>query len=168
MIYRILQKLKGLVQKIYTILVIKPSFGHCGRKVFVGLQCSFFGIQNIFCGDSVSIGQRNLFMTTRAKVILGDHVFTGPNVSFISGNHRIDIPGRYMDSIKDNEKRENDDEDIVLQGDNWIGCGAIILKGVTIGKGSVVAAGAVVCEDVSPYTIVGGVPAKVIRKRFNN
>lgn len=55
---------------------------------------------------------------------------------------------------------------MVFEGDNWIGANATILKGVTIGEGAVVAAGAVVTKDVAPYTIVGGVPAKYIGDRF--
>ena len=55
---------------------------------------------------------------------------------------------------------------VTIDNDVWIGSNAIILQGVTIGNGAIVAAGAVVTEDVKPFTIVGGVPARVIRKRF--
>ncbi len=71
-----------------------------------------------------------------------------------------------MKSIGDDEKLPENDQDIILEGDNWIGANAIILKGVTIGYGSIVAAGAVVTKSVPPYSIVGGVPAKVIKPRF--
>lgn len=57
---------------------------------------------------------------------------------------------------------------VVVRHDVWIGHGAIILPGVTIGTGAVVGAGAVVTKDVEPYTIVGGVPARVIRRRFSS
>ena len=56
---------------------------------------------------------------------------------------------------------------VTIGNDVWIGAGAIILDGVTIGDGAVIAAGAVVVRDVEPYSIVGGVPAKLIRNRFN-
>ena len=89
-------------------------------------------------------------------------------VNIITGNHRVDIKGRYMMDIKDCEKREEDDQDVVIEDDVWVGTGAIILKGVTIGRGSVVAAGSVVTRSIPPYSIVGGVPARVIKKRFTD
>lgn len=81
----------------------------------------------------------------------------------ISGNHRIDIPGKYMSEATDAMKRMEDDQDIVIEDDVWIGCNAIILKGVTIGTGAVIAAGAVVTKDVPENCIAMGVPAKVKR-----
>jgi len=57
---------------------------------------------------------------------------------------------------------------VILKDDVWIGCNAIIMRGVTIGKGAVVAAGAIVTKDVPPYSIVGGIPAKVIGQRFDD
>lgn len=57
---------------------------------------------------------------------------------------------------------------VIIEDDVWIGCNAVIKQGVHIGKGAVIAAGAVVVKDVSPYTIVGGVPAKVIKQRFTS
>ena len=58
--------------------------------------------------------------------------------------------------------------DIIIGNDVWIGYEAVILAGVTIGDGAIIAARAVVTRDVPPYTIVGGVPAKPIRKRFSD
>ena len=102
-------------------------------------------------------------LSTRAKVIIGDYVMFGPNVSVITGNHRIDVLGKRMYEVKDSDKRDSDDQDVVFAGDNWIGANSTILKGVTVGKGATVAAGAVVNKSVPPYTIVGGVPSKEIR-----
>ena len=91
----------------------------------------------------------------------------GPGVTVVTGNHRIDIPGKYIIDITDQEKREEDDQPVIFEGDNWIGANAIILKGVTIGRGAVIAAGAVVTKSVPEYAIVGGNPAKVLRFRFD-
>lgn len=90
----------------------------------------------------------------------------GPHVTVVTGDHRIDIPDRPMISVRDDEKLPENDQDVVIENDVWGGANATILKGVTIGTGSVISAGAVVTKDVPPYSIVGGVPAKVIKMRF--
>lgn len=69
--------------------------------------------------------------------------------------------------VKDITKAWDNKGDIVVGNDVWIGYEAVILAGVTIGDGAIIGARAVVTKDVPPYTIVGGVPAKPIRKRFN-
>ena len=122
--------------------------------------------KNVYTGNYVSIGANCLLLSTRAKVIIGDYVMFGPNVSVITGNHRIDVIGKRMYEIKDSDKRATDDQDVIFAGDNWIGANSTILKGVTVGEGAVVAAGALVNKNVPPYAIVGGVPAKVIKMRF--
>lgn len=70
-----------------------------------------------------------------------------------------------MTSVRDKEKLPEDDMDIILQGDNWIGANATILRGVTIGEGAIIAAGAVVTKNVPPYSI-WEVPARSIKERF--
>ena len=90
----------------------------------------------------------------------------GPGTTCITGGHRTDIIGRTMISVTNSEKRPEDDRDIVFEGDNWIGANTTILRGVTVGRGAVIAAGAVVTKDVPPFSIVGGVPARVIKMRF--
>lgn len=91
----------------------------------------------------------------------------GPQVTLITGNHRIDYIGDYMKNVRGGNKLPENDQPIVLKGDNWVGANVTILKGVTIGEGAVVAAGAVVKDDVPPYAIVGGVPARVLKYRFD-
>lgn len=141
---------------------------HCGDRVFFSPSNSVFTYESMVVGNDVSIGYHADFVATRSKIIIGDHVVFGPHVSIRGGDHRFDIPGRYIDSIKDDEKLPQNDADVIFEGDNWIGMNTTILKGVTIGFGSIVAAGAVVCNSVPPFAIVGGVPAKVIRYRFNH
>ena len=80
----------------------------------------------------------------------------GPNCSIITGDHRIDIVGKYMQEVTVAEKKPENDMPVVIEGDNWIGANALILKGVTVGKGAVVAAGSVVTHNVPSYSIVGG------------
>lgn len=68
----------------------------------------------------------------------------------------------------DEDKRPQDDKDVVIEDDVWVGTNVTILKGVTLGRGCIIAAGAVVTKSVPPYVIYGGVPAKLIGLRFKN
>lgn len=140
-------------------------FASCGKNVIIGKGGSFT-YSNIHVGNNVFIGGNAMFMCTRAKIILGNNIMFGPHVFIITGGHRMDIVGRYMTSIRDNEKRPEDDRDVIIQDDVWVGANSIILRGVTIGEGSVVAAGSVVTKDVIPYSVVGGSPAKILKMRF--
>lgn len=73
----------------------------------------------------------------------------------------------FLDSRKEQGYNRFED-DCIIGNDVWIGCNAVICRGVHIGDGAVIAAGAVVTKDVEPYTIVGGVPAKIIKKRCSD
>ena len=165
-VYDLFQLFSRLLNKFIMNPIIKVSFGTCGKDVVVGRRFRAYGISNIVAGNDIGLGEENLLMCTRAKIHIGDHVMTGPRVTMITGGHRYDIKGRPMKSIGNDEKLPENDLDIVLEGDNWIGANATILKGVTVGQGAVIAAGAVVTKDVLPYSIVAGVPAKMIKMRF--
>lgn len=86
-------------------------------------------------------------------ITIGDDVLIGPNVSLVTENHPTDPKDRTTVLLKP----------IVIKRNAWLGAGATILPGVTIGENSIVAAGAVVSRDVPPNTIVAGVPAKVVK-----
>ena len=170
MFFRWIYTFFSSIGKAYYKLIVMPlkktMFAKCGKKTTIGPHSHFIPYKNIYLGSNVSITSHAMFLSTRAKIIIGDHVMFGPHVFMITGNHRIDIVGRFMVDITEREKLPENDEDIVVQSDVWVGAGAIILKGVTIGEGSVVAAGSVVTKDVEPYSIVGGIPAKRIGWRF--
>ena len=118
--------------------------------------------RNISIGNDVYIVRHATFLAAEASITIGNKVLFGPNVSIITGNHPVDLRGRYIFDI---EVKLSADMPVTISDDVWIGAGAIILKGVIIGRGAIVAAGAVVNMNVPPYSIVGGVPAKVIKFR---
>lgn len=102
----------------------------------------------------------------------------GPGVTVVTGDHRIDIIGKYMTQVTNADKIVNIDgitqnpydAQVTFEGDNWIGANVTILKGVTMGKGSVAAAGAVVTKNIPPYEIWGGTSSphrKTICRRAN-
>ena len=101
----------------------------------------------------------------------------GAKFSFASGNHTMRSLSTYPFPIffeewgldaKNIRDAWDNKGDIVIGNDVWIGYEAVILSGVTVGDGAVIGARAVVTKDVPPYTVVGGVPAKPIRKRFDD
>ncbi len=91
-------------------------------------------------------------------VTIGDRVYTSPFTQIIAVNHVFDDPTRPFVEQGITAKG------IVIEDDVWIGASAIITDGVRLGKGAVIAAGAVVTADVLPHTVVAGVPAKIIRE----
>lgn len=167
-LYDFFDKVATLLNRIVVWPVQKCSFGECGKNVTFGINNRFLGIKNMIVGSNVHFGNDGCFMTTRAKITVGSNIMFGPNVTIITGDHRVDIKGKYMTDITDEMKLTQNDKSVTICGDNWIGANATILKGVIIGEGAVVAAGSLVINDVPPYAIVGGVPAKVIKYRFSS
>lgn len=109
-------------------------------------------------GDNSAVGAYS-FLGAQGGIVIGNNVIMGPRVSFHAENHRYeraDIPIRLQ-----GESREG----IVIDDDCWIGAGSTILDGVVMGKGCVVAAGSVVTKSIPPYSVVAGVPARVIKQR---
>jgi len=104
-----------------------------GRNVFVNQNCTFYDLGGLEIGDDVMIG---------------------PNVSLITSGHPVE-PSRRRDCVVA--------KPIAIERNVWVGAGATIIGGVTVGEHSVVAAGAVVTRDVPLNTLVGGNPATVIR-----
>ncbi len=124
------------------------------------------GARSLFRRNSVSVGDyvfinRNAHIS--ANVQIGHFVQFGAYVSIVGGDHEVDVVGVPM---RFSNRAAMDEQLTVIEDDCWIGHGAILMAGVRIGRGAIVAAGAVVTKDVPPYAIVGGVPAKVIRYRF--
>ena len=109
--------------------------------------------RNITFGKNIFINGGCTFMD-RGTITIGDGAYIGPNANLVTINHDIDPEKRHMTICKP----------IVLENNVWIGAGATVLPGITIGEGAVIGAGSVVTRDVPPMTVVGGVPAKVIKK----
>lgn len=144
----------------------KRAMKHCGKHVYIRpSSCNIKGIQNLSVGDYTSIPKGSTFFCSNAELSIGKKVVIGPRPTIITGDHRTDVIGVYiMDSV---DKLPENDAPVIIEDDVWLGCNVTILKGVTIGRGSIVAAGAVVTKSCEPYSVIGGVPAKIIKKRFS-
>ncbi|MCL3779145.1 acyltransferase [Prolixibacteraceae bacterium JC049] len=113
----------------------------------------------IIVGENTCIGKRAEINARGAKIEIGNCVRMASNVFITTSNHRfdrIDIPIY---------KQGFSSADIRIEDDVWIGQNVIILPGVRIGKGAVIAAGTVVTKSVASYSVVAGVPAKIIKER---
>jgi acetyltransferase-like isoleucine patch superfamily enzyme len=114
------------------------------------------GTKNITIGKGSFLNTEIRFGCPKDRITIGKNCQIGPRVCFETMSHgMVYEPGKGRGRLS---------KPIVVDDEVWIGCGAIILQGVTIGKGAVVSAGAVVSKDVEPLTVVGGVPAKLLKK----
>lgn len=111
----------------------------------------------IHIGKDCLIGEYSV-IRGQGGVTIGDRVYTSPMTQLIAVNHVVDDPTRSF--IEQGITAQG----IVVEDDVWLGANAVVTDGVRIGCGAVVAAGAVVTKDVPPHTIVGGVPARVLRE----
>lgn len=147
--------------------IFKRSMKSCGCGVYLRpMSSDIKGYNNLSVGDGTSIPKGSVFYCTEAPLTIGNKVVFGPRPTIITGDHRIDIPGKHIIDVTVSEKLPENDMPVVVEDGCWIGANVTILKGVTIGRGSVVAAGAVVTKSCAPYSIIGGVPAKLIKMRF--
>ena len=139
----------------------------CGRNVHIHPSTSvYFGLENLALGNNVSIPRFSHVFCTDAPLTIGNNVIFGPSPTIVTGDHRIDVIGKPI--IEVHEKLPENDAAVVIEDDVWVGANVTILKGVTIGRGSVVAAGSVVTKSCPSYSVIGGVPARIIKKRFTD
>jgi len=153
---------KTLFKKIkYPFMLYPNTYIKNKKKISFGknVTVSFGALispKELIVGNNVWIGI-NCFLCGKVKI--GDDVMIGPNVSIPGAEHnfsRIDIPIR---------NQGNSVYGTIIENDVLIGANSVIIDGVRIGQGSIIAAGSVVTKDVEQYSIVAGVPAKLIKKR---
>lgn len=167
LVYKILDGVSRAYNKLLLMPSLRRSFAACGENVTLGRRSEIAGAGNIYMGHDVYHGPGTMLLTTRAKIQIGDYVMSGPNLTVITGDHRTDILDRPMMELTDEDKLPDNDQDVVIGTDVWMGSGVTILKGVHISDHCVIAAGAVVTKDVEPkYSIWGGVPARCLGSRL--
>lgn len=144
------------------VIILRRRFASCGRRAVFDPLGSYTW-DTIHLGDDVFIGKRCFLSASSSAIYIGDKVMCGPRVMMIGGDHNFSDPSVDMADV--HEKQPGDDQPIKVERNVWIGAGAIILKGVTLHTGSIIAAGSVVTRDVPAYAVVGGAPAKVLWSR---
>lgn len=160
----------GIFRKIRHIFLIyfkwrRYSFG---RNPYIGRSVYMWAKTSIVIGDDFYIGK---YSQIECDAVIGNDVMFANYVALI-GRHDhnyslIGTPMRHSSSIRDrNYNWKGLNEKVVIEDDVWVGHGAIILSGVTVRQGSIIAAGSVVTCDVEPCSIYGGNPARKIKDRF--
>lgn len=140
-----------------------------GKNLYIGRTVYMWAKHSITIGDNFYIGR---YSQIECDSEIGNNVMMANYVALI-GRHDHDysvtgVPTRLAGKIRDDDyKGKGLNEKVIIEDDVWIGHGSIILSGVRIGMGSVIAAGSVVTRDIEPFTVCGGNPARKIKLRFD-
>jgi galactoside O-acetyltransferase len=132
-----------------------------GTEFSAARNCTLGAIDGeLLIGNFVSMADNvQVNASQKGKIIIGNDVLIAPNVVLRSSDHVIQDANRLI------RLQGHAGGDIIIEDDVWLATNVVVVGGVRIGKGAVVAAGAVVTRNVEPYTVVGGIPAKFIKKR---
>ena len=124
-------------------------------SVVESFACINNAVGDVSIGDHTRIGLHN---TIIGPVVIGSHVNLAQGITITALNHIFSDPQKRID-----EQGVSTDQ-VIIEDDTWIGANAVILPGVTIGRHSVIAAGAVVTKDIPPHSLAAGIPAKIIKQ----
>lgn len=160
--------IKAAWQALYRVYAVRRNVV-VGRRLHLGVGTILWAPTRLEVGHDVYVGK---YCTIECDGKIGNDVILANGVGLVGRwDHdfrSVGVPMRYAPWIGDpGYKGQGGGQLIVIEDDVWIGYGAIVLSGVRVGRGAVVAAGSVVVEDVRPYAIVAGVPAKAVGVRFS-
>lgn len=163
---KLIDKIEGKIAYIKSKYIIS-RLGACGENTTIGRGFSIENPENVFIGKNTFINSNIALMSSDSKIYIGNNVMLSTNVFIITGDHRSDMVGEYMINVK--EKLPENDKQVIIEDDVWVGAGAIILKGTKIGRGSIIGAGAVIAsKSIPPYSVCVGNPARIVKSRFSS
>lgn len=167
---RLLIGLKRFIRHIISFWEEKPSFDNIHKTAVVDESVIVFNPQNLIMYEKTNINEGAYIMNSRAKFIMKKFSGAAFGLTVITGGH-ISVPGKHHKQITNEVKEELDfnheeDRDVIVDEDVWIGARSLLLRGVHLGRGCIVGAGSVVRHSVPPYAIVAGNPAKIVGFRF--
>lgn len=146
----------------------RKQFGHIGENVILTPPLTIVNPKNIFLYDNTKI-EDSTISASIGKFILKKYSAAAEGLSVHTGNHMMVI-GKFYRTVTNDDKLNSGevfDKDVIVEEDVWIGCNVTLLSGSHIGRGSIVAAGAVVNKSTPPYAVIGGVPAKFIKFKWS-
>jgi acetyltransferase-like isoleucine patch superfamily enzyme len=160
-----------LVKKMRDLYLVKFRWNHfkIDSNFHAGRGVVLWAKNTISIGKNFYIGR---YSQIECDAIIGDNVMFGNYVALVGkldhNFHQIGTPTRLASQIRDKDYSwKGLDLKVIIEDDVWVGYGSIIMSGIKIGRGAIIAAGSVVTKDVERYSIVGGNPAKLIKYRFN-
>lgn len=158
--FKIIRKLSSIYIKEKRIFIKKQV--NCGDEstVRIGDNTVIMNGENIYIGKNTYINSGFFKASKNSKIVIGDNCLISYNVHMRTDTHN------YIKRDVNIKDQGHNEKNIIIGNDVWIGYGAQILSGVSIGDGAVIAAGAIVTKDVMPYSVVAGVPAIEIKKRI--
>lgn len=161
--------ISGITRRLKSIIENR-KYKNLAKGCKVPVNITISNRDNLVMMEGADIEPGALILNINAKFIIGKYSGVGPNVTVITGNH-MSVVGKYLMQVTDDDKRELDpdglqDQDVILEEDVWLGANVVLLNGVRIGRGAVVAASSVCRTKIPPYSIVAGNPAKVVGFRF--
>jgi acetyltransferase-like isoleucine patch superfamily enzyme len=141
-----------------------------GKNFHAGKGVRMWAKKTLVIGDNFYIGR---YSQIESDVVIGNDVIFGNYVAIVGRyDHHYQQIGtaiRFASQIRDKDYNWHGKDSVtVIEDEVWVGFGSIIMSGVRIGTGSIIAAGSVITKDVEPYSITGGSPAKKIKDRFNS
>lgn len=149
----------------YIASLDRSKFGYCADDVYLCPPLTFSNPKNVFLYKHTNLKNAIIF-SNNAKFIMEPYADVGEGLRVSTGNHAMEV-GKMHNTIRDEEKPNGLDKDIIIESDAWLGRNVTLLSGVRVGRGSVVGAGAVVTKDIPPYTVCVGVPAKPIKFKWS-
>lgn len=154
--------------RFFYLVKIKWRKYSFGKNPYFGRTVYMWAKNKISVGDNFYIGK---FSQIECDAEIGNHVMLANFVALIGrydhNYQQVGVPMRLASAIRSPEYNWLGlNEKIVIEDDVWVGFGAILLSGVRVGKGSIIAAGSIVTKDVEPYSIYAGVPARKVGNRF--
>jgi len=138
--------------------------GYCGKHVTIRLHKGIKEMRHVYLYDHTNLFAGFTLISQGGNFILKHHAGVAENLTVVTGNHGY-IVGEFMRETAI-MGLHNEERDVVCEEDSWVGANCVLLSGVTVGRGAIVGAGSVVRNDVPPYSIVMGNPAKVVGFTF--
>lgn len=161
------------IRGVYTLykryfVCSRKSFGHIANNAKLIPPLNIVNPKNVFLYENTKIEDATISASI-GKFILKKYSAAAEGLSVHTGNHMMVI-GKFYRTVTNDDKLKSGeifDKDVIVEEDVWIGCNVTLLSGAHIGRGSIIAAGAVVNKSTPPYAVIGGVPAKFIKFKWS-